>query len=256
MLQIAELHYRYGARPVLAGVGLSVAAGQIVSLVGPNGAGKSTLLKCINRILPAPHGQLLLQGRPIDQYRRLELARAISYVPQHGGTLLPLQVLDMIEVGRAPHRRLRGGARDRQIVRDVVQCLGLEPLAFRFVGELSGGERQRALIARALVQEAQLMLLDEPTVGLDLHHQLEVMSIVRAVTQERGVAALITMHDLALAARFSDRLVMLHQGRVHAQGPWREVLSADNLRAVYGVTAVVGTDQGLPYVVPQEAEPS
>lgn len=250
MLRVTGLCYRYADTPVLRGVDLDVAPGEIVSLVGPNGAGKSTLLKCVNRILPPSDGQVTLDGRPTKDYRRRDLARAIAYVPQQAGPAMSLPVVDMIGLGRAPHRGYATSSRDRDVVLDVIERLGLQALAFRLFGELSGGERQRVLIARALAQEGRVMLLDEPTTALDLRHQLETMTIVASIARERSMSALIAIHDLALASRFSDRLVMLGDGVVRAQGAWTDVLTPSHLEAVYGVSAVVGTDQGLPYVIP------
>jgi iron complex transport system ATP-binding protein len=250
MLTITNLHFRYGETIVLRGVDLSIGAGEVVSLVGPNGAGKSTLLKCVNRILSPSEGRIELDGRDTADYRRRDLARAVAFVPQQAGPAMSLPVVDMIGLGRAPHRGYNTAAYDRSVVLDVVEKLNLQSLAFRLFGELSGGERQRVLIARALAQEGRLMLLDEPTTALDLRHQLEMMMIVRSVASERGIAALIAIHDLALASRFSDRLVMLGGGKVQVQGGWKDVLTTSHLEAVYGVSAVVGTDQGMPYVIP------
>jgi len=249
-LTVAGLDYRYAHRPVLRGIDLAVAPGEVVSLVGPNGAGKSTLLKCINRILKPGSGRIDLEGRPVAGYGRRDLARAIAYVPQQAGAALSLPVIEMVALGRAPHRAYGSGRRDREIVLGVLERLGLETLAMRRFGELSGGERQRVLLARALAQGGRLMLLDEPTSALDLRHQLETMTIVRAVAKELGIGALIAIHDLGLAGRFSDRLVMLSAGRVHAEGPWTEVLTSAHLEAAYGVSAVIGSDGGLPYIIP------
>ena len=243
LLRIADLHYGYGDRPVLRGIDLIVRAGEVVSLVGPNGAGKSTLLKCVNGVLAPARGDISLDGRPIARYTRRELARAIAYVPQQQGAAMPLTVADMIALGRAPHRTADTRARDREIVLDVIEQLGLQPLALRSFAALSGGERQRVLLGRALAQGDRLLLLDEPTSALDLKHQLETMTIVRMLARTRGYGMLIAIHDLSLASRFSDRLVMLDDGCVRAEGAWRDVLAVDHVEAVYGVSAIVGTDR-------------
>lgn len=232
---------------------MDASAGEIVSVVGPNGAGKSTLLKCVNCILRPNQGDVTLDGRTTTKYGRRALARAIAYVPQQAGPAMSLPVVDMIGLGRAPHRGYATARHDRDVVIGVIEKLSLQSLAFRLFGELSGGERQRVLIARALAQEGRLMLLDEPTNALDLRYQLETMTIVRSITKERGISALIAIHDLALASRFSDRLVMLGAGKVRAQGAWNDVLLPEHLEAVYGVSAIVGIEQGLPYVIPTES---
>ncbi|MCA1326800.1 ABC transporter ATP-binding protein [Herbaspirillum sp. alder98] len=250
MLGLDSLHFHHGARELLAGIDLKVAAGEVVALLGPNGAGKSTLLRCINQTAGPYRGQVTLHGRDAATLGRRELARLVSWVPQQGGSSMALRVVDMVLLGRSPHRRPGSGHRDMQIVSDIIDRLQLQDLATRAVDQLSGGERQRVMLARAIAQESSLMLLDEPTSDLDLRHQLEAMAVVRATARERGTAALVAIHDLALAARLADRLVLLSNGRLHAEGPWQQVLTADNLRAVYGVDAIVGSDDGMPYVIP------
>ncbi len=261
MLNISGLHYRHGNRLILDDVDLQVGAGEIVCLVGPNGAGKSTLLKCVNRILSSQHASMTLDGTNLQGMSRRDLARAVAYVPQHTGSSMSLRVADMIALGRAPHRTWNSSERDRRIVLDAIERLNLQTLSLRSYDELSGGERQRVLLARALVQQGRLLLLDEPTSDLDLHHQLEAMTAAREVAnnsanniagpQRSGV--LIAIHDLGLAARFADRLVMLREGRVVAQGHWREVLTPRHIEAVYGVSARVGSDGDIPYVIPLRA---
>lgn len=253
MLRVHGLHFRYPDTAVLAGIDLALEVGEIVSIVGPNGTGKSTLLKCINGILQPTTGEIAVAGRSTRDYSRRELARTVAYVPQQTGGMLSLPVVDMIGLGRAPHRASSTRAHDRDVVMNAIQQLKLDALAFRMFGELSGGERQRVLIARALAQEGRLMLLDEPTSSLDMRHQLETMTTVRDIVKNRAVGALIAIHDLALASRFSDRLIMLSRGQVHAAGSWDTVLSSAHLQAVYGVGAIVGTDQSLPYVIPTQS---
>jgi len=251
-LSVHDLHYRYGGAKVLRGVDFEVCPGEIVCLVGPNGAGKSTVLKCLNLILKPHRGGAKLDDAPISSLGRRTLARAISYVPQQAGQAMSLPVMEMVRLGRAPHRGLGSVAHDQAVVLDAIQALQLASLAMRQYGELSGGERHRVLIARALAQEGQVMLLDEPTSDLDLRYQLETMTMLRRLARERQVGILIAIHDLALASRFADRIVMLSQGRVFAQGPWQKVVTPANLEAVYGVSALTGLDNGLPYVIPIE----
>lgn len=251
-LSVRDLRYRYGAEAVLRGVDLEVGPGEIVCLVGPNGAGKSTVLKCLNLILQPSGGEATLDNAPISTFGRRKLAQAIAYVPQQAGQAMSLPVVEMVGLGRAPHRGLGTDSHDQAVVLDAIQALKLEALAMRQYGELSGGERHRVLIARALAQEGKVMLLDEPTSDLDLRYQLETMTLLRRLADQRQVAILVAIHDLALASRFADRVVMLSQGRVFAQGPWQAVVTPSNLEAVYGVSALTGEDGGLPYVIPIE----
>ncbi|WDZ96662.1 ABC transporter ATP-binding protein [Herbaspirillum sp. WKF16] len=249
MLAIDSLRYRLGAREILAGVSLDAAPGEVVALLGPNGAGKSTLLRCVNQIAGRYRGRIAIDGRDAVAMAPRELARAVSWVPQQAGSAMALRVIDMVLLGRAPHRRGGSAAHDLDVALRAIERLRLQDLALRAVDQLSGGERQRVMLARAIAQEGRLMLLDEPTSDLDLRHQVEVMQAVREIARTRGAAMLVAIHDLALAARFADRLVMLAHGRVHADGPWREVLTPDNIRTVYGVHATVGSDGGVPYVI-------
>ena len=163
---------------------------------------------------------------------------------------MSMRVLEMVALGRYPHRGMTDKARDDEIVVDAIERLGLTPLSLRPLSDLSGGERQRVLIARALAQEGRMMLLDEPTSSLDPYHQLETLSLLREIVTERNIAALVVLHDLALAARTADRLVLMDEGRIRIQGDWREVLMPAHLQASYGVNAIVGTDRGWPYVIP------
>ncbi|OWY27354.1 ABC transporter ATP-binding protein [Herbaspirillum robiniae] len=253
MLHIDALHYRHGEREILDGIRLDVAAGEVVALLGPNGAGKSTLLRCVNQLAGRYRGRILVDGRDAAALAPRELARTVSWVPQQAGGSMALRVLDMVLLGRAPHRRRGSGERDLAIALEAISRLHLEELALRPVDRLSGGERQRVMLARAMAQEGRLMLLDEPTSDLDLRHQVEAMQAVREIARARDAAMLVAIHDLALAARFADRLVMLAGGRIHAAGPWREVLTPANILAVYGVHARVGCDDGIPYVIPTGA---
>jgi len=253
MLDVSGLQYRYGGKSVLDGVDLQVRPGEVVSLVGPNGAGKSTLLKCLNRILRPHAGSVTLDGQALHAMSRRQLAQRVAYVPQQTAAAMALSVADMVALGRAPYRGSAGAGHDFEIVADAIERLDLQALALRSYDQLSGGERQRVLLARALAQQAPFLLLDEPTSDLDLRHQVQAMSIARALAQQQGAGILIAIHDLGLASRFSDRLVMLHQGRNVAQGPWQEVLTPANIAMVYGIGVVVGQADGMPYVIPVPA---
>ncbi|RYX96639.1 MAG: ABC transporter ATP-binding protein [Comamonadaceae bacterium] len=250
LLEVRDLRSRYGRTEVLDGVGFSVAAGEVVGLVGPNGSGKSSLLKCLGGLRATSGGSIAVAGRAIQAFSRNEFARTVAYVPQHSGPGMSLRVIDMVMLGRLPHRATSSDACNQRIALDMIQRLGLEPLALRHFSELSGGERQRVLIARALAQQGRLLLLDEPTSDLDLRHQLAAMATVRDVADRDGAGCVVAIHDLALAARFCDRLLMLRQGRVHGDGPWRAVLTPANIQALFGVDARIGSDGGLPYVIP------
>lgn len=253
LLQADGVACGHGRTEVLHGINLRVAPSEMVALVGANGAGKSTLLRCLAGLQHCSAGAIAVAGRPLGQYGRQELARTVAYVPQTVGTSMALRVADMVALGRLPHRGWASDAEHRVAVADAVARMQLEPLALRHFNELSGGERQRVLIARALAQQGRLLLMDEPTSGLDLRHQLATLAAVRAIAAERSLGVVVAIHDLSLAARYCDRLALLHQGAIHAQGPAHEVLTEDNVEALFGVRARIGCDGACFYVVPVEA---
>jgi len=245
-----DIHFSYGGIKALQGVSMDVWGQEVVSLVGPNGSGKTTFLKCINKLLRPQQGTILVAGRDVKQVGLKELARLLGYVPQSGNHAFPSTVFDTVLLGRRPHMNWGVGARDKEIVSRMLVLMGLQNIALRQFTELSGGERQKVLIARALAQEPEVLLLDEPTSNLDLRHQLEVLSLVRAAVQEKGVSAVMAIHDLNLASRFSDRIVFLKDGMVYAVGKPGEVLNRDNIAAVYGVETIINKDSGRPYIIP------
>lgn len=249
-LVVKGVSFSYGSWPVLDGVTLEVGEGEMMSLVGPNGSGKTTLLKCINRILKPKRGTVLVEGKDAGRIKLQGLARLLAYVPQSAVHTFPSTVFDVVLLGRRPYITWGVSPQDKEIVSQILSLMGLEGMALRQFNELSGGERQRVLIARALAQEPQVLLLDEPTSNLDLRHQLEVLDIVRSIVREKGITAVMAIHDLNLAARFSDKLAFLFKGKIYAAGEPAAVLTEENVRDVYGVEAIVSKDSGIPYVVP------
>ena len=252
-LKIKDVEFGYSNMPVLQNVNIELAESEILGVVGPNGAGKSTLLRCIDRILIPQKGCIMLDGRDIREISRMELARKIGYVPQDGSQIFPATVFDTVLMGRRPHLGWRSSERDTEKVLETLKMLNIEDLAMRDVNELSGGQQQKVFIARALTQEPELLLLDEPTSNLDIRHQLEVMEIVKRVVRERGISAIMAIHDLNLASRYADRIIMMNGGRVYAEGEPSSVLNAENIRHVYGVEAELSSHDGRPYIVPVRA---
>ena len=249
-LELKGVAYSYNGIRALEDVTMSLADGEMISLVGPNGSGKSTLLKCINKILKPRKGAILVNERDLSRVGLKELARLMGYVPQGGSYAFPSTVFDAVLLGRHPHLNWGVGARDREIVSRILVLMGLEGMAFRQFNELSGGERQKVLIARALAQEPEVLLLDEPTSSLDLRHQLEVLNLICTAVRKRNISAIMAMHDLNLASRFSDRIIFLKQGGIHTIGEPREVLTPENIREVYGVETLIYKNSGRPYVIP------
>jgi len=253
-LEIKGVQFGYRSMPVLESVSLSAGEGEVLSLVGPNGSGKTTLLKCINRILKTKKGTVFVAGRDVSKVKVKELARLLGYVPQSTHNSFPLTVFDTVLLGRTPHVSFKVSERDKEIVFSVLTMMGLEEMAFRTFNELSAGEKQRVLLARSLAQEPQVLLLDEPTSNLDLKHQLETLDLISEVVKKKGLSAVMAIHDLNLASRFSDKIAMLKDGGIYAAGESGEVFSPENIREVYGVeTRVLANDSGKPYIIPLAA---
>ncbi len=254
-LKVKGICFRYGSREVLRDVELEAKAGEILTIIGPNGAGKSTLLRCINRILKPYLGTVFLDGKELSRLKAQERAQVVGYVPQASGEVFPSTVFETVLMGRKPHLSWGVGRGDLEVVGAVLQRLGLMDLAERYLSELSGGEKQKVLIARALAQEPEVLLLDEPISNLDVKHQLEVLEMVRDVARQ-GKCVLMVMHDLNMAARFSDQLLMLKNGIVFAAGDPRSVLTPENIRAVYEVEAMIVPTSVGPYVITTRASDS
>ncbi|MFC7330190.1 ABC transporter ATP-binding protein [Marinactinospora rubrisoli] len=234
-LEVAGVEFGYRRHPVLEGIDLTVAEGAFCALLGPNGSGKSTLTKILARILRPGAGTVRHAGRDLLRMPRREHARIVSYVPQSSEAPFELTVREAVLLGRTPHIGLLPTTHDWDVVEAAIDQLGLADLRERHLSELSGGQAQRVLIARALAQEPRVLLLDEPTSALDLRYQIETLRIVREVTRERGVTALIAIHDLNHAAHFCDQAVLLHGGRIVADGPPAEAFDAATLGRVYGL---------------------
>ncbi|GAB4571880.1 MAG: ABC transporter ATP-binding protein [Anaerolineae bacterium] len=237
LLRAREVQFAYGGHPVLRDISFALGAGQFVGLVGPNGTGKSTLLKVLGGLLPASAGQMALLGRSLDDYTAREVARIVAHVPQSTVLEFPFTVREVVLMGRSPFlgRFQLESALDREIAERAMRTTETLALADRPVNTLSGGEQQRVLIARALAQQPRILLLDEPTSNLDIRHQLALLALVRELAHEVGIGVVAALHDLPLAARFCDRVVMLAQGRVVADGTPAEVFTAYRLEQVFGV---------------------
>ena len=232
--------YRRGAR-VVDGVSLSIAGGAIVGLIGPNGSGKTTLVRLLNGTLTPAAGTVALDGTPVSTLSRRDLARRIAVVPQDTHVTFDFSALEIVLMGRYAHLgafALEGPA-DVSIARAALAATGTAALEARQFATLSGGEKQRVVIASALAQSSDVLLLDEPTTALDIGFQHEIASLLSKLNRERGTTMVISTHDLNLAAMLCTELVLMKSGRVLAQGPTREVLTADNIRRLYGIDADV-----------------
>jgi iron complex transport system ATP-binding protein len=251
-----SVSYKRGERSfaALKEVSLSVASGEVLGLVGPNGSGKTTLIRAVTGGVATSSGRIELSGEDADELSQSERARRVAVVPQNPVLPDAFTVLEMVLMGRTPHLRLlqNESTHDVEAARQAMEATSTWELAERPLGELSGGERQRVVLARALAQETQLLLLDEPTAHLDIGHQGSVLSLVRRLCRDEGKGVLAVVHDLTLAAQYCDRLVLLRDGEVAAEGTADETLRRDVLERVYGarVSVFAHPETGLPVVAP------
>jgi iron complex transport system ATP-binding protein len=235
----------FGNGPVLEGIDLDLTAGAMVGLIGPNGAGKTTLLSLLMGLLRPSAGQVLVRGRPLSVLSRRRLARIMSLVPQELEIGFAFRVRDIVAMGRYPYlgRFQVPGPADLAAVERAMALTGVETLAQRTIDTLSGGERQRVLIARAIAQQTPIVLLDEVTANLDLSHQLEVLELASGMAAD-GRLVIAAIHDLAMASRYCDRLLLLADRRLQADGPARAVLTSQNLRRFFNVEAEIAEAPG------------
>lgn len=238
-LVVDDCSFSYSSQLVLDQISMQISKGEVVSIVGPNGSGKSTLLRCICRVLQPKGGVVYLNNQDVAHLKPRELARLLGYVPQSGAEVFPLTVYEAVLLGRKPYLSWGVGPKDREIVDRILRFMKIDEFALKYINEMSGGEKQRVLIARALAQEPEVLLLDEPTSNLDIKHQLEVLGLLQKFAHEGGMTVIMVLHDLNLASRFSQKLVLISEGKVFASGPPAAVLNPANISAVYGVEADV-----------------
>lgn len=249
-----NLSFVAGGRRILDAISCRVREGRITALVGPNGSGKSSLMRLLVRLEKPATGRVLLSGQDVVTFKRREFARRLAFLPQDMQTPPALSVRELVGCGRHPHRSTwrTETARDREIIEEAMSATDLADLSGRPVGALSGGERQRALIAMALAQETQILMLDEPTTYLDLRYQIQILELVRRLHDERGVTVCWVLHDLNEAALYSDDVIVLSKGRCVANGSPASVLTPDLIRDVFGVDVlrIAHPDDGGPVLLP------
>lgn len=247
-LRVNNVCFSYNGTPVLKDVNFSVDRAELLVILGPNGAGKTTLLKCMNAIHKPGKGAVMVRDHDVFRLDSDDIARLLGYVPQKVEPAR-LSVFDAVLMGRKPHIKWRVREQDIRIVDAALKRLSLSPLSLRYIDSLSGGELQKVSIARALVQEPDVLLLDEPTSSLDLRNQLEILRTVRAVVKGHKVSAVMTMHDLNTALRYGDKFIFLKNGTIHGCGG-KESVTADTIRQVYGVKVEIEMRRGCPVVHP------
>jgi iron complex transport system ATP-binding protein len=253
-LEASGISINFDAVPLLRDVDLSVASGEMVGLIGPNGSGKTTLLRVLARLRRPDAGAVKLDDRNIEDIGERQLSKQIAYLAQDGNVHWPMRVDALVALGRLPHRQSFRGhdGSNRAAIEQALVAADVERFRHRTMAHLSGGERTRVLLARALAVQASLLLADEPVAALDPLHQLKVMELLQS-TARKGTGVIVVLHDLSLAARFCDRLVLIARGGTVAQGGPLEVLTPAHLALAYGIDVICGENAGIPYFLPRAA---
>ena len=249
MIQVESLSFSYGSHSILRNVSFFLEQGECVAVLGNNGAGKSTLVSCISRLRRPSSGSVLIDGVPVSQMTRNELAQQVSYVAQKN-ELAHTTVFDAVLLGRKPHMKWGPSDVDYDVAEHALRAVGMEDCRLRYMNQLSGGEQQKVMLARDIAQEPKLTLLDEPTSSLDPRNQYESMELIRHCAHDHHIAVLVVIHDLNLALRFCDRFLFLKDGAVFASGG-QEAVTSENIQAVYGMEATVEQFDGIPMVIPR-----
>jgi iron complex transport system ATP-binding protein len=240
-INVKNLSHSFGENLVLKNISFQVPHRDFFIIIGPNGSGKTTLMKVISGILKPQNGELKILNRPIDQYHRKALAKTIAFVPQMTFADFPFTVTEIVLMGRSPYLGVLGleQENDLEVANQAIAFTDLGNLAHRKLDQLSGGEQQRVFIARAICQEPDIILLDEPTASLDLAYQVRIMDLMEKLKTEKGITVVMVSHDVNLAAMYADHLMLLHKGQVVCQGLPDEVLTYKTLEETYGCTLLV-----------------
>ncbi len=255
MIELQNISFSYDDGPhALRGISLKVGKGEFVGILGPNGSGKTTLLKIISGILKAQRGALFLEGRPFEKVQHKNRAKFIAVVPQETSIPFSFSAVEVVLMGRAPYLKPFGFETKADIViaKNAMSATDVSHLSERNIQELSGGEKQRVIVARALAQEPQLLLLDEPTTFLDIKHQMELYRLVKKRNEEDGLTVITVLHDINLASTFCDRIIFLKQGQIVADGTPHDVIKYAKIKEVFDTEVYVGINDltGMPYYVP------
>lgn len=248
-ISVHGMHFDYPSSKVLSDINLEINGPQFVSIIGPNGVGKSTLIHCINKILAPTSGIVMIDGRNVEDISLKEMAKTVGYVPYKSSETFPMTVVDAVLLGRNPHAGWRTSETDLRIVYDTLKRLEIEDLSMRRFNELSAGQKQRVMLARGLVQKPRAILLDEPTSNLDIKHQLGISHLLKELSREEGLLVIVISHDLNIAAKYSDNVILMSEGRIFAVGSPNEVLTVENIKHVYDVDCRIIDDNGVPHII-------
>lgn len=236
MIEVNSVSFRYHKAWVLENISFRAEKGEFIGVIGPNGSGKTTLLKMLYRLLAPQKGEILLESVPMKKMDRADIAKRIAVVAQETHLLFPFTVLETVLMGRSPYlgNLMFESEKDLEAAKKAMEWTNILPFSERPLDELSGGERKRVFIARALAQEPEVMLLDEPTANLDIHHQIDFLDLILTLNRERGLTIVMASHDMNMASEFCDRLILLRRGRIYQMGTPGKVITRENIENVYG----------------------
>ena len=256
-IDVKNIRVGYGNKNIIENISLHIPRGSFCTVIGPNGCGKSTLLKAVSRNLPRTGGTVRIDGKPLEQYETKHLARKMAFLAQSPHIPEQFSARELVGYGRYPHTRWLGSLRpeDHRIIDRAMALTGCGDFAERELAHLSGGERQRVWLAMALAQEAEILLLDEPTTYLDISHQLQTLELIRRMNEEMGRTVLMVLHDLNQAARYSDLIFVMKEGRLITRGKPAEVITEEILRDVFDIKAeiIIDGERGYPHLIPTES---
>ena len=248
-IKIDDVSFSYNNVDVLKDISLEFSSSNLTCIIGPNGVGKTTLVKCINRLLKPNKGSITIDGEDLSTFSLLDLARRMAFVPNSVSSVFSMSVSEAILMGRYPHSGWVTSDYDLRVVEDIIHTMNLEDLADRNFRELSAGQTQSVVIARGLVQEPEILILDEPTSNLDVKHQMDIMKFLSNYSKNMNIKVIMVCHDLNITSNFADRIIIMHNGRVFADGTAEQVMTEENIRNVYGVNSKIIDVDGRPHVI-------
>ncbi len=258
-IEINNLEFGYGDSLILKDISFNVKKGEFLSIIGPNGSGKSTLLKTLNRLTHIKNGSILIDDKDIEEYKTKDLAKKVALVPQDTTLDYEFSVEDVVTMGRHPYkgRFEKEDQEDKAIVYEAMEMTNTFKLKDRLITEISGGERQRVFIAKALAQKTQIIFLDEPTSHLDINHQMDVLNLLKKLNKEKNITIILVIHDINLAARYSDEIILLNHGVIQGKGTPEEVITSENVELAYNLNVIIEKSKytDTPYLIPLEVRP-